>query len=492
VTWARRSLLLVFGTASLGCSSLAFVTTEPGDCSEAHVAYVFGFSLDGHAPVLEHEYLDQLCDGDGALISDAARRRMDRSHYEVGRALARQGRTDLAIAALRRDIEGATEVAARRVARLEIAKLLSEIGDHDAALRELDLCDEERDGEPSWGVDHTRADVLTAAGRGREAIPVLEAWTTTDRPYLYRTTQLRIAALWLEAGELGRARAAYEAVLQCEGRCESAEILDARVGLARVLQSQQRPHEALAVVERVLEHTEDDVYWPDHDEAWRLRAQLQLELGNPMGAAASVRRAFDWQHRWTEPSAIAKAHHRSKLASLHLRAKRPDLAFAGFKAAYLTYLREFGLLDAHTLIAAHNVGVACLDLDEPYLAISWLDLAASNHEDASVDPYDRGLTQLSLGRAAQRLGRAAEAARSMSAALDLLGPLDDVRLTDGFRARMYRDAGRAFLDVGACERAPALIELAQRHYAQMGDVRSVEDLTDSERRLDQLNRCLSR
>lgn len=489
--WARRSLLTALATASLGCSSLAFVTTEPGDCSEAHVEYVFGFSLDGHAPVLEHEYADQLCDEDGALISDAARRRMDRSHYEVGRALAKQGRTDLAIVALRRDVEGATSLGARRVTRLEIAELLSEVGDHDAALRELDLCDEALDGEPNWAVDDTRADVLTAAGRGREAIPVLEGWSTTDRPYLYRTTQLRIAALWLDEGELDRAQVAYEAVLQCEGRCKSAEIFDARVGLARVLQSQQRPKQALAVVDRLLEDAEDDVYWPDYNEAWRLRAQLQLELDNPWSAAASVRRAFEWEHRWTKPSAVAKAYHRSELASLHLRAKRPDLAFAGFKTAYLTYLREFGLLDERTLIAAHNVGIACLDLDEPYLAISWLDLAASNHEDASVDPYERGLTQLSLGRAAQRLGRAAEAARSICAALDLLGPLDDARVTDGFRARMYRDAGRAFLDVGACERAPELIELAQRHYAELGEVRSVEDLTDSERRLEQLNRCLT-
>lgn len=55
---------------------------------------------------------------------------------------------------------------------------------------------------------------------------------------------------------------------------------------------------------------------------------------------------------------------------------------------------------------------------------------------------------------------------------------------------MYRDAARAFLDVGMCDRAPATIELAKGFSARIGEDKSIVDLTgNNQTRLEQLRRC---
>jgi tetratricopeptide (TPR) repeat protein len=487
---ARRWLLAVLGAASLGCSSGLFgITAEPGSCGD--FTHVFGIGLSGHAPLLEDDYPSQLCDLDGTVLHAGARRRMgrDTSHYNVALAWLKRGENERALAAFRRDLEGATTSEARRIDRINVAKLLSEAGEHEAALRELDACDEELDGSRSWDVDAIRVEVLVAAGRRREAITLLGD-APSDWWFSVVAQQLRIADLWLEEGEPERARAAYEAAqAHCEVHDASCEVYDVRLGLIRVLWAQGRLHEAVAALDYMLFGIGEDVGWPHLHAAWRLRAELELALGKPWSAAASVRRAFELEHLYAEPSELARAGHRSQLASLHLRADRADLAFSGFEAAYRIFVRELGPLDRRTLIAAHSVGVTCLDLGDPELATTWLRLAATGLESASSEPYERGRAQLDLGRAEQRSGQYAEAARSFLVALDLLGELDDPRLSDSFRARMYRDAARGLLDVGMCERAPETIELAKKFAARIGTDTSYVDLTGTQSRLEQLRRC---
>jgi tetratricopeptide (TPR) repeat protein len=486
---APRWLLMVLGAASLGCARFVSVTAEPGNCSDEESILVFGLRLDGHVRLLEDDYPGQLCDFDGTVLTRGERRRMTRitSHYQVALALVESGENERALAAFLTDLEGATTSVARIEDRTEVAKLLSEAGEHEAALRELDKCDQELDGTRWESVDDARAEVLAAAGRRREAIALLD-YPPSDW-WDGAAKQLRIGELWLEEGEPERARAAYEAALaHCEGH-DVYKVDDARLGLVRVLWAEGRPHEAVEALDHMLEGMDENVWWPDHNAAWRLRAEFYLALGKPWIAAASVRRAFEIEHRYREPSELARAIHRNELASLHLRADRADLAFSGFEAAYRIFARELGPLDRRTLIAAHSVGVACLDLGDPELATTWLRLAANGHEAASSEPYDRGLTQLDLGRAEQRSDQYAEAARSFLVALDLLGELDHPRLTDSFRARMYRDAARGFLDVGMCERAPETIELAKKFSARIGNDTSYVDLTGTQSRLEQLRRC---
>jgi predicted negative regulator of RcsB-dependent stress response len=492
---APRWLLVVLGAASLGCSPLISVTAKPGNCSEEDVAFVFAWKLFGHAPLLEDDYPRQLCDWDGAVLDAGERRRMgrDTSHYEVGLAWAKRGEPELALAAFRRDFEGATTSSARVADRVEIAKLLSAAGEHEAALRELDACDEELDGTRSGGVDEARVIALVAADRGREAIAVLEARPPTDRWWANAATHMQIGELWLEENEPQRARAAYEAALShCEenGRGGAHEAYEARVGLARVLWAERRPQQALDALDRLLDELEEKPFW-SHEaeaEAWRLRAELMLELDKPWSAAASVRRAFEVEHRYAEPTEINRAAHRAELASLHLRADRPDLAYAGFEAAYRIFARELGPLHERTLIAAHNLGVTCLNLDEPQQAVPWLSLAATGYA-LNGDAYRCGRAELDLGRAEQRSGVYAEAARAFTVALELLGERDDPRLTDVSRARMYRDATRAFLDADKCDQALEAIERAKEFSARIGEDTSNVDLTGSQTRLEQLRRC---
>jgi tetratricopeptide (TPR) repeat protein len=489
----RRWLLAVLGAVSLGgCSSgpLVAITAEPGSCGEENVERLIGQSLNGHAPLTEDDYPNQLCDWDGAVLDAGARRRMTRSttHYWIARAWMHHGDKARALAAYRRDLEGATTSAARISDRVEIAKLLSEAGEHEAALRELDACDEDLEGGRSSDVDDARAEVLVALGRRREAIAVLgyrpETW------WIGVATQLRIGELWLEEGEPERARVAYEAALaHCEGHHAVNEVYDVRLGLIRVDWAQGHRLEALADLDQLLEGIGEDAWWINHHAAWRLHAEFQRELGKPWSAAASLRRAFELEHRQAEPSELARASHQMELAALHLLADRPDLAFSGFEAAYRTYARELGPLDRPTLIAAHSMGVTGLVLGDPELAMIWLRLAATGQEAASGEPYDHGRAWLDLGRAEQRLGLHAEAARSFLVALDLLGEIDHPRLTDSFRARMYRDAARAFLDMSMCDRAPETIDLAKKFYARIGTEMSFVELSGNDSRLEQLRRC---
>jgi tetratricopeptide (TPR) repeat protein len=486
----RSLLLVVLGAASLGCSPLVSITTEPGNCSEEDIAFVFAWDLYGHAPLREDDYPRQLCNWDGAVLDAGERRRMGRgtSHYEVGRAWVKRGEPELALAAFRRDFEGATTSSARVADRVEIAKLLSAAGEHEAALRELDACDEELDGT-RWGqVEEARVNVLAAADRGHEAIAVLEARLPADRWWVNAATHNQIGELWLEENEPERARVAYEAALShCVGNSVSVAY-EARVGLVRVLWAERRTQQALDALDHLLDGLEDAQFWSREAEAWRLRAVLMLELDNPWSAAASVRRAFELEHRYDEPSELDRAVHRAELASLHLRADRPDLAYAGFEPAYRIFVRELGPLHERTLSAAHHLGVTCLDLDDPEQAAPWLRLAATGYA-MNGDSYRCGRAELDLGRAEQRAGVYAEAARSFTVGLELLGERDDPRLTDASRARMYRDATRAFLDADKCDEALEALERAKEFSARIGEGTSDVDLTGGQRRLEQLRRC---
>jgi tetratricopeptide (TPR) repeat protein len=491
VPHAIRSLLVVLGAATLGCAPFVAVTTEPGRCGSEDVSLVIGASLHGHAPLLADDYPDELCDWNDTTLSAGQRRRMTRttSHFQVGRAWAKVGEHERAIAAFRRDLAGATTQAARVATLVQIAELLSKAGEHEAALRELDAADEER-GERSRLLVDTRANVLVAAGRRREAIAVFEARPATDRWVANALAQIRIGELWLEEGEPARARAAFEAaVAYCEGQRVDDEIFDARFGLVRALWSEGRPQQALAELDRLLESADQQRVWLRDAEAWRLRADFELALDNPWGAAASVRRAFELEHPNVEPSELAKAGHRAELASLHLRAGRPELAVAGFEAAYRTFDRELGPLHRRTLTAAHNVGVASLQLGDAEQATRWLRLAASGKTAVAAEPYELGITLLQLGHAELRAGLQAEAAATFAAALDQLGELDDPRLSDSMRASTYRDAARAFLDAEMCERAVATVELAKDYRVRLGEDPSYVDITGTQVRLEQLRRC---
>lgn len=492
---APRWLLLAWmlGAASLGCSPLISVTAKPGSCGKKDVAFVLEWEVDGHAPLLEDDYPQQLCSHDGVVLDAGQRRRMgrDTSHFGVGRAWAKRGEHELALAAFRRDLEGARTSLARVADRAEIAKLLSAAGEHEAALRELDACDEELGGTRSWRVDAARVDVLVAADRRREAIAALEARLPADGWWVNADMHSQIGELWLQENEPRRARAAYEAALsRCEGigRGGAYEAYEARMGLVMVFRAERRPQQALDALDRLLDEIEEDQYWAPEAEAWRLRAELMLELDNPWSAAASIRRAFELEHAYAEPSELNRAAHRAQLASLHLRADRPDLAYAGFEAAYRFFARELGPLHERTLLAAHSLGVACLDLDDPQQAAPWLSLAADGFA-LTGDPYRCGRAELALGRAQQRSGGYAEAARSFTVALELLGASDDPRQTDVSRAHMYRDATRAFLDVGECDSALEAIERAKEFSARIGESTSNVDLTASQSRLEQLRRC---
>lgn len=405
-----------------------------------------------------------------------------KTHYDVGLAWAEVGETERALAAFRRDLEGATTSEARVEDLLEMALLLGKAGEHEAALRELDACDEELDGARLWWVEETRAEVLVAVDRRREAIAVLETRPPADGWFRDAKTQIRLGELWLEEREAERARAAYEAALaHYEGHeTKISDRYDTRVGLVRVLWLERGPEEALTALDRLLEPDDAHRYWYNEEAAWRLRAEILLELGKPWSAAASVRRAFEVEHRYRKPSEVEVAGHRSKLASLHLDANRPDLAYSGFEAAYRAFTRELGPYSSQTLVAAHNLGVACLDLGDTEEAMIWLKLAVTGHEIAAGDRQDRGHSHLLLARAEKRAGLHDEAAGSFATALDLLVELDDEELGDIDRARMYRDAARAFLDVGMCDRALATIELTNE---------TLVDLTGNQARLDQLRRC---
>lgn len=89
----------------------------------------------------------------------------------------------------------------------------------------------------------------------------------------------RLAGVFRARGELTRAAAAYERVMERE---ESAY---ARVGLAAVRQDQGRPGEALALYEGVLEDNPCDVY------AWRGIARTLANLGRVEEAVAAYERA---------------------------------------------------------------------------------------------------------------------------------------------------------------------------------------------------------
>jgi tetratricopeptide (TPR) repeat protein len=300
VNQATRWLLVVLGAALLGCTSFVAVTAAPGSCVREDVSFLLTLALHGHAPVLADEYLDHLCDWGGTLLGPGERRRMgqDTSHYEIGRAWTKLGEPERAIAAFRRDLEGATTISARVTDLLEIAKLLSVAGKHEAALRELDAADEELDGARWRWVDDVRVEVLVAADRRREAIALLEARPSSALEFDNAVTQMRLAELWLEEGELLRARAAYETALAiCEEHYRHHEATDARVGLVKVLLAEHRLEQALIAIDSLLRDLEKKRIEIHHVDVWRLRAEIQDELGDPCGAAASIRRAYELEQQ---------------------------------------------------------------------------------------------------------------------------------------------------------------------------------------------------
>lgn len=464
-------------------------------CTDEPYTYVKRWDSDGHALLAGDDYPGHLCGWDQQPLDKRERRRMQRSitHHQIADSWVRLGDSERALAALRRDLAGASTPEARVRDRVEIAEILSANGDHDAALRELDAALDDMGGVESRKVEDTRVDILVEAGRHWDAIALLEARPASERVSTEVTKQLRLGRLLLDVHETDRAEQAYTKALElCEWGHGLYDAWYSQLGLARVLQQRGRTREAIEALDQMLAGEPYQGYLGhDHSDLWLLRADLWLELDEPWNAAASLRRAFEFEHRFREPTELERASLRDRLAALHGKAGRYDLALSGYEAAYRGYMLSVGELDSRTAVAAHNVGHAYMEMDDHEQARVWLEWSLELHDRAGSGDYDRGITLLNLGNVEMHTDRPVDAARSYTAAITLLESIDDPHatvVTPQVRARLYREAARAYLDIDACAEAITSVGRAQE-WAATSEPIELPALLGTHNRAAKLRRC---
>lgn len=251
-------------------------------------------------------------------------------------ALYKLGRFDEALEASQRAVELTTAVYGpdhreSLTARANLAVILGEIGDAEESLALLrESADRAtaslgpRDSQTEAAIYNLAAQLHTT-GRPMEAVPLFRnlAELSPDSDVRRRAWQhlaLTLSVLGLTADAI---EAAERAVLLEEGP-DSPGLLIALITLGQTYSQDQRPAEALSILERSLAMAvRIDADWSIRSAAWLAMGEAQSATGDPVGAEVSFRLAKTLADEHLSPGHPRRVYRDERLAGTLTAQSRP-------------------------------------------------------------------------------------------------------------------------------------------------------------------------